>query len=223
MLSSDKPRGRASAGKSAPAPGAKSAIVRGQILDAAAQLFRDQGYSATTLRQIADAAGMQAGSIYYHFAAKDEILDEVLEIGETAVIDSVRAALAALPPEAGHRERIESAIRGHLDALLAKSVYSSANIRVFGQLPDDIKRRHRKRRGEYAKLWDGLFARAREVGAIRSNLTVVPLRTFVLGALNWTVEWLDAEHHSVEAIARRVSLLIFEGIESDTARKRRTD
>ncbi len=53
--------------------------TRDQILVEAARLFRHQGYAATTLRQIADAAGIKAGSIYYHFGSKDEILGVVLD------------------------------------------------------------------------------------------------------------------------------------------------
>ncbi|MDP1940010.1 MAG: helix-turn-helix domain-containing protein, partial [Gallionella sp.] len=57
----------------------KSQVSRDLILRVAAQLFRQQGYSATTLRQIAEKAGMKAGSIYYHFDSKTAILDEILE------------------------------------------------------------------------------------------------------------------------------------------------
>jgi AcrR family transcriptional regulator len=66
--------------------GSRSKESRAQILAAAARLFREQGYAATTLRQIAAAAGIQAGSIYYHFASKDDILIEVLDAGIAAVL-----------------------------------------------------------------------------------------------------------------------------------------
>ncbi|MGG2343638.1 TetR/AcrR family transcriptional regulator, partial [Aeromonas veronii] len=49
----------------------KSQKSREAILESAAKLFRRQGYSATTLRQIADLAEIQAGSIYYYFDSKD--------------------------------------------------------------------------------------------------------------------------------------------------------
>ena len=59
-----------------PAPPAAAApeATRDQILAEAARLFRHQGYATTTLRTIADAADIKAGSIYYHFRGKDEIL-----------------------------------------------------------------------------------------------------------------------------------------------------
>jgi AcrR family transcriptional regulator len=70
----------------------KSEVSRIQILAAAARLFRDQGYVATTLRQIAAAADMEAGSIYYYFASKNELLDEVLDEGVRRVSKAVEEA-----------------------------------------------------------------------------------------------------------------------------------
>jgi TetR/AcrR family transcriptional regulator, cholesterol catabolism regulator len=51
---------------------------RAVILDEAANLFARQGVSATTVREIADAAGILSGSLYHHFASKDEIVDAVV-------------------------------------------------------------------------------------------------------------------------------------------------
>jgi AcrR family transcriptional regulator len=59
---------------------------RAQILDAAAELFSEQGYGAATTRQIADAVGVRQASIYYHFSNKQEILAELLA-------DTVRPSL----------------------------------------------------------------------------------------------------------------------------------
>ncbi|WP_343243309.1 helix-turn-helix domain-containing protein, partial [Streptomyces sp. SID12501] len=51
---------------------------RRELLDTAAEVFAAQGYNATTVRKIADAAGMLAGSLYYHFDSKESMLDEIL-------------------------------------------------------------------------------------------------------------------------------------------------
>jgi len=74
--------------------------TREQILAAAAQLFSHSGYANTTLRQIAQACGIQAGSIYYHFDGKDEIAAQVLDEGLAAVTTAVRQRLDALPLQA---------------------------------------------------------------------------------------------------------------------------
>lgn len=191
---------------------AKSDLSRKQILDAAAKLFRDQGYAATTLRQIAQKAKMKAGSIYYHFGSKSEILDEVLDLGLRSVFGSVRSGLRDLPDSASNRERIERAIACHLEALFEHGDYTSANIRIFGQLPKKLKLKHHRFRKDYGALWEQLFRDAQNAGEIRSDLMLQPLRMFVLGALNWTIEWYDPKSFPVGDLADRVALLIFDGI-----------
>ena len=74
-------------------PSPKTDGKRDEILASAARLFRHQGYAATTLREIADEAGIKAGSIYYHFDAKDEILGEVLDMSMKMVNDALRASM----------------------------------------------------------------------------------------------------------------------------------
>jgi TetR/AcrR family transcriptional regulator, cholesterol catabolism regulator len=191
---------------------AKSERSRDLILHAAAQLFRRQGFSATTLRQIAAKAKIEAGSIYYHFDSKEAILDEVLDRGLRHVFESVKAAVNGAG-KASHRRRIGLAIEAHLVALLETSEFTSANIRIYGQLPEHLKKPQRPLRRAYARYWDQLFLNARRAGEIRADIEIVPLRIFVLGALNWTIEWfrLDSKD-AVLKLARRTELLIFDGI-----------
>ena len=51
---------------------------RGELLELAAAMFAERGLRATTVRDIADAAGILSGSLYHHFASKEEMVDEVL-------------------------------------------------------------------------------------------------------------------------------------------------
>lgn len=191
---------------------AKSERSRDLILDSAAQLFRRQGFSATTLRQIASRAKIKAGSIYYHFHSKDEILNEVLDRGLRHVFHSVKTAVD-LAGNVSHRRRIGLAIEAHLVALLETSDFTSANIRIYGQLPEHLKKPHRPLRRAYAEYWDRLFLSARRAGEIRADIEIVPLRMFVLGALNWTTEWFRLESRdAVLQLANRTEMLIFEGV-----------
>ena len=190
----------------------KSEKSRESILEAAAKLFRRQGYSATTLRQIAGLAEIKAGSIYYYFDSKEAILDEVLEQGLQRIFDAVRLALKQAG-KVSHRRKIGLAIETHLVALLEASDFTSANIRIYGQLPERLKKRHRALRRAYAKYWDRLFLDARRAGEIRADIEIVPLRIFVLGALNWTVEWFSfSNKETVLKLARRTELLILDGV-----------
>lgn len=190
----------------------KSEKSRDSILEAAAKLFRRQGYSATTLRQIAGMAEIKAGSIYYYFDSKEAILDEVLEQGLQRIFDAVKLALKRAG-KVSHRRKIGLAIETHLAALLEASDFTSANIRIYGQLPEHLKKRHRPLRRAYAEYWDRLFLNARRAGEIRADVEIVPLRIFVLGALNWTVEWFTySNKQAVLKLARRTELLILDGV-----------
>jgi|TARA_R110000772_G_scaffold146329_3_gene256485 hypothetical protein len=92
-----------------------------------------------------------------------------------------------------HCSQLAEAINVHMRILFARSEFTSANIRMYGQLPNEVRARHRPVRQEYAAAWDACLKRAQREGEIRSDIKVVPLRQFLLGALNWTVELFDPE------------------------------
>jgi AcrR family transcriptional regulator len=195
-------------------PAGKSALSRVQILDAAAQLFRRQGYTETTLRQIAKAAGMQAGSIYYHFASKDEIVDEVLATGLKDIHTLVEKTVGDAGAGSTYRERIERGMVAHLDLLLTKGDYFSSNIRLYSQIPEALRPKHLHLRQRYGRLWDQILREAQEAGEIRRDVKIVPLRMFILGALNWTMEWFDPRHYSIAEFARQINAVVFDGIKA---------
>jgi AcrR family transcriptional regulator len=199
----------------APQPGGSpTEATRDQILAQAARLFRQHGYAATTLRQIADAAGIKAGSIYYHFSSKDEILGEVLDAGIEAVAVAVRSRIGALAPQATHRERIAAAIEGHLYGLLQHGDFTSANIRIYGQIPAAAQAKHRIVRRAYADYWDTLLQQARNDGELRSDANLGVIRLFLIGALNWTVEWYQPRRGAFKQFAAQITDIVFDGISS---------
>ena len=190
----------------------KSGATRGRILDAAARTFRAKGYAGTTLNDIAAAAGMQAGSIYYHFASKEELLGEVLRIGIGRVFDAVRQSAAALAPDAPFEQRLCAAIGSHLAMLLKHGDYSSADIRIFGMVPDPVRRVHLRRRQAYGAWWRQLLAEGRERGAIRADLNPSLVRMLLLGAMNWSTEWYKPARGSIDAMAKTLCTLTLEGL-----------
>ena len=188
--------------------------TRDQILVEAARLFRHQGYAATTLRQIADAAGIKAGSIYYHFGSKDEILGVVLDQGIGVVNQAVQSRVNALPAGATQRERVAAAIEGHLFGLLQHGDFTSANIRLYGQIPLAAKNKHRVVRRAYADYWDQLLAKALESGEFRADVNLAVLRLFLIGALNWTVEWYNPQRGSFKTFVAQITDIVFDGMVS---------
>ncbi len=190
----------------------KSDRTRQAILNAAAKLFKERGYTATTLRDVADEAGMKAGSIYYHFDSKDAIMDEVLDTGIRAVYGAVKEAIEACEDDANYREKINASVHAHLKMLLSQGDFISANLRLYSQLPEEIRARHQKVRHEYADLWDQLLTEAKNSGYLRKDTEITPLRQFILGALNWTIEWYDDEKYSLDTFTDRCVHFIAHGI-----------
>jgi AcrR family transcriptional regulator len=194
-----------------PTPVEVDSATRERILLEAARLFRHHGYAATTLREVADASGIKAGSIYYHFESKDQILGEVLDKGIQVVTDAVRQRVDALPADATARQRLAAAIEGHLWGLLHHGDFTSANIRIYGQIPPAAKNRHRKIRRDYADYWDGLLEDALQRGELRSDTSTAMVRLFVIGALNWTVEWYNPQKGAFQDFVKQITAIVFDG------------
>ena len=200
---------------------AKSAATRRKILDAAARTFRDKGYAATTLNDIADAAEIRAASLYYYFRSKEDLLDAVFGIGMQRVVDAVRQRAAALPANAPLADRIQAAIEAHLEMLLQQGDYTSANIRIFGQVPKSVQRRQLPLREDYAEFWRELLDKAQKAGEIRTDIDLGIMRMLIFGALNWCTEWHDPRKGPVREIARQACVLVLEGIATPGAGSRR--
>src|ERR1700742_510615 len=144
--------------------------TRRLILDQAARLLRTNGYASTSLRDIAAATGMKAGSLYYHFASKEALAEIVMVEGIEIVRAAVQQALAAQLPGSDPLQDIEVAIKAHLRALRDSGDYASANIRCFAHVPPEMRRRLRKVRQRYEADWRKLIARAREGGALCEDI-----------------------------------------------------
>ena len=189
----------------------KAEASRQRILDAAAGVFTNKGYVATRLTDIAQAAEMGAGSLYYHFESKEQIFEEVLDIGMRQIAAAVSQAVEEQGADASHRARIGAAIEAHLITLLEPGDYAQANIRNFGQIPEDMQRRHLHLRTSYGNYWQALLQAAQDAGALRADANLSVLRMLLLGTLNWSAEWYDPEIGPLQGIAQELHRLLFDG------------
>jgi AcrR family transcriptional regulator len=169
----------------------RSEVSRQQILDVAAKLFRARGYTETSLRDIARLVGMKAGSLYYHFASKEELAAEVLRIGVKKVHLAVAEAVDALGRSADTRRKLAVAMAAHLETLLDESDYTSAHIRCFPYVPASLRIQLGDERRNYEKLWRALLDEAAESDALARGMDPSTARLAILGALNWSLEWHD--------------------------------
>lgn len=175
--------------------------MRRRILDAAARSLAENGYQATTVRGIADAAGLKAGSIYYHFPSKEQITVEVLNEGVAYVCDAVRSATHPLSGGRDGAAILKSAIDAHLAALSAHEAYTRASIRCFSMVPEEIRRQTVETRRAFDAVWLDVLATAQAKGAIAAGTDLKALHRIILGALNWTIEQRSADRSAHETIA----------------------
>jgi len=92
--------------------GVKSDAKRARILDAALQLFRDQGFEATTMREIAESAGVATGAAYYYFDSKDAIVLAFYDQAQKEMSGSLEEVLAGAKDLAG---RLRGIVRVKLE------------------------------------------------------------------------------------------------------------
>ncbi len=167
------------------------------VLDAAARRFAEKGYAGTSMRDIAAPCAMLPGSLYYHFAAKEDLLAAVYERGVEEIRLRVRAAVAReLEPWA----RLEAACAAHLETVLRRSDYAQVLIRV---LPEDVP----AAAAHLGRLRD---AYEKELAALIGALPLAAgadrkaLRLMLLGALNWSRFWFDpAGRETPRSLARK--------------------
>lgn len=186
--------------------------TRRRILDAAATLFRRKGYGATTLEDIGRLAKLRGPAVYYYFKSKENLLEEVLNIGIERIQGAVLTAVAAQGDDCSHRVRIEAAVRAHLNTLLSHSDYTAANIVNYNLAPKKIKKNHLARREAYNDCWQRLLEQAQLAGEIAGHVDLRLLRLFLLSALFWTHEWYRSDQDSIEEMARKISATLFDGI-----------
>jgi AcrR family transcriptional regulator len=182
------------------------------ILDTAARLFRTGGYASTSLRDIAAEAGMKAASLYSHFSSKDAIVSEVLQIGVQRVFDHVRNTVDALPADVSPQLLLQAAIHSHLEGMLALQDYTSANIRIFGQVTATIREAHLPTRDTYERYWVSILARCAKCGPVDKRRDLRLARLFLIGAMNGTLDWFQGGAVSLKAVADELGELILNGL-----------
>src|SRR5690606_20150682 len=119
---------------------------------------------------------------------------------------------------ASFRETLPQVIETHLRQLHAMVDYTSANIRNFSQLPQEIQQRHSPLRREYTGMWDAMLVEAQARSEISADFRPEALRRFLLGALNWTVEWFDPQRAPLSQLSGPLALMVLDGISTPALR-----
>lgn len=198
--------------------GANGSGRRAELLALAARLFADRGYVSTTVRDIADAAGILSGSLYHHFDSKESMVDEIL----TGFLNDLFTRYAEIvAAERGARVTLQEMIVASFEAIHERpaevAIYQNeakhlAQSTRFAYLDD--------RNAEFRQLWIGILSDGVDAGVFRADLDVELVYRFIRDTVWVAVRWYKPEGPlSADAVAEQYLGIVLDGI----ATRRRPD
>lgn len=164
---------------------------RVELLSAAARLFRHQGFAATSTRDIAAAAGMQAGSPFYHFENKQVLLAAVMQQGMHSALQRQKVALAALDETATAAVRFRTLVRNHFEVLLGTNGdFVPVMLYEWRTLDAMQAEEINALKDRYEAAWVPVLQQLHAGGHLAGDPSLV--RMMIFGAMNWSVQWYQA-------------------------------
>jgi len=161
-----------------------------EIVAAAAQIFRRQGYAQTSVQDVADAVGLLKGSLYYHIDTKEDLLYAVL----TTVHEEMSRISADVEQMEGTPvERLREYIRRHLEYMAENTVNSYVYYQDLHQLAGQRLQAIVAARKEHEQLVVSLIAAGQRAGEIDETLDPKVVAFLLFGAMNWACMWYDAD------------------------------
>lgn len=170
-----------------PAANAPEPTRRDELLAIAGRLFAERGFKNTTVRDIADAAGILSGSLYHHFDSKESMVDELLDTFQTELWKKYDAIEAS---DLSPKRKLEAIVRASFEAIGEHrnevAIFQSdalylATFDRFGYLIE----RNRK----FRTLWTGLLEAGVASGELRADLDVALVYRFLRDTVWVAVRW----------------------------------
>lgn len=188
-----------------------STTRRGELLSIAAGLFAERGLRATTVRDIADAAGILSGSLYHHFSSKEAIVDEILRGFLDALFGEYRRIVGS---GLGPRETLEQLVRASFEAIHRDrdevAIYQDELKHLRGNPRFDYLR---ERNTEFREMWTTVLTRGMDSGEFRGDLDVRLTYRFLRDTVWVAVRWYrpdDDNDHA--AIADQYLNIVLDGL-----------
>lgn len=189
-----------------------------EIFAQAVRIFQQKGYHATSVQDIADAVGLQKGSLYHYISSKEELLFRIFARGSRALTQRLEAIIASSDPPT---EKLQRAMEAHLielcDQLDIFTVYLSERRALNG-------RHHTKVRAagkQHARLLEQIIAEGIASGDFRKVDCTLAAHA-ILGMCNWLYQWYSPTGRlTPHEIAEVFSDLIVDGLAPPKKRGRR--
>jgi AcrR family transcriptional regulator len=191
---------------------ARGADRRAELLATAAEVFASHGYAATTVREVADAAGILGGSLYYHFDSKESMADEILR---TFLEDLWNAYDKVLEEGLGAAETL-SAIVGASFACIERHrpavvIYQNEAKHLAGGDRFAYLRDYQRR---FEAMWRGVLDRGVRDGAFRADLDTSLIYRFIRDTVWTAAGWFQPGGRlPADEIAKQYLAMVLEGIQ----------
>ena len=196
------------------APNPTPATRREELLELAAGMFAERGLRATTVRDIADAAGILSGSLYHHFKSKEEMVDEVLRTFLDWLFDRYQHIIDTEPSPLA---RLRGLFLASFDAIeyhhAEVVIYQDEAKRLSGQprfgYIDDLNRRQRK-------MWVDLLKQGIEQGYFQADIDVDLVYRFIRDTTWVSVRWYQPGGPlTAEQVGRQYLAIVLDGIATE--------
>ena len=180
------------------------------IVDAAAQLFSEQGYAATSIQDIADSVGLLKGSLYHYIHTKEDLLEAVIQ---EAHHHTASLGVEALEVEGDALEKLRYVVRRHLSGATG----NLAKVRVFYReakfLPPDRLQHILASRDTYEHSLRQIIATGMEEGSLAPHLDPTLTAIAILAILNSVQQWFRPDGpRSLEEVTAAFTDLVLRSV-----------
>jgi TetR/AcrR family transcriptional regulator, cholesterol catabolism regulator len=177
---------------------------RNELTRQAARLFAEKGYHGTSIGDLAEAMGVQKGSLYAHIDSKADLLWDVARDGAAAFHAGLDEVDEALPTA----DKIRLALRAHLRVVAEQLDVATVFIREWRYLEGDRRDEFLAERRRYEERFRALFREGRELGGLRTDLDDATATLLALSAANWAYTWIRPDTNTDELADRFYETLL---------------
>jgi len=188
----------------------ENSSTKKELFRVAARLFKEKGYRATSMQDIASQLGIQKPSLYYYISSKEDLLKEIAWVTMKMLIDAIeKIAFSPLSP----REKIEKIIESHVKLICENLDLFTVSLREINPInaetfwSDVVALRDR-----YENYVRSIIRVGKESGDFKRDMDEKLAGFALLGALNWTIRWYSPQgEKSPEEIANAWKKIFMDG------------
>jgi TetR/AcrR family transcriptional regulator, cholesterol catabolism regulator len=177
---------------------------RTELTRQAARLFAEKGYHGTSIGEIAEALGVQKGSLYAHIQSKQDLLYETMLEGARAF----HGGLDTISEQVPATEKIRLALRSHLRVVAEQLDVATVFVQEWRYLEGERREEILRERRRYEERIRTFFREGRDLGELRTDLDDATAALLALSAANWAYTWLQPGRDTDELADRFYALLI---------------